>query len=415
MKRSLLLLVFWFAVSLSAQAQVCSVQKDTVAPCDVKGGDLSKAEAIEIIKKDSAPVDKIYKTPDADKKIYLYLFYSYDCPHCKEAHEFLDVLKKEHPELVVLQYEVKKNPANARYFETVAKDYGTKPQGVPTFFIGEKFFVGFSKDVTCAAIIEEINELNGVKHACPANEINIPMIGKINVNTISLPAFTLYIGFLDGLNPCAMWVLMFLLGLMVYAGSRKKILFLGATFVIASGFVYFMFMTAWVNIFLVIGYSKIITIVLGAVAVLMGLVNIKELFFFKKGVSLMIPESAKPKLYAKSRKIINEGNKFFAILGTIALAVFVNFIELGCTVGLPAIYTRVLSLRGLPTLETYLYIALYNVVYVVPLALIVGVFAYTMGHYKFTEKHGKLFKFISGLLMLVLGLLLLFYPNILVR
>ena len=174
-------------------------------------------------------------------------------------------------------------------------------------------------------------------------------------------------------------------------------------------------MTAWVNIFLVIGYSKLITIILGAVAIFMGLVNIKELFFFKQGISLMIPESVKPKLYARSRKIINENNKLLAVVGTVTLAVFVNFIELGCTVGLPAIYTRILSLRGLSSLNTYLYIGLYNVVYIVPLAAVVTVFAYTMGHYKFAEKHGKIFKLISGLLMLLLGLLLIFYPTILVR
>ena len=415
MKGKLSLLVLLCLITSSSGAQVCSVQKDGKAPCDVKGGVFSTDEVREISKKDATPFEKIYKTPDANKKIYLYLFYAYDCPHCKKAHEFIETLKKDYPELVVFQYEIKKNKANAKYFETVASEYGTKPQGVPTFFVGGKFFVGFSKDVTCAAVIREVKKLKGVEDNCPKNEIEVPMIGAINVDTISLPSFTIYIGFLDGLNPCAMWVLMFLLGLMVYAGSRKKIIFLGTTFVIASGIVYFLFMTAWVNIFLVIGYSKIITIVLGGIAVLMGIVNIKEIFFFKQGVSLMIPESVKPRLYAKSRKIINEGNKFFAVLGTIALAVFVNFIELGCTVGLPAIYTRVLSLRQLSPLDTYLYIALYNVIYVIPLAIIVAVFAYTMGHYKFTEKHGKIFKLISGLLMFLLGLLLIFYPNILVR
>lgn len=413
MKKIILVLSLSIFSSFS-YAQVCSAKQEQ-APCNVEGGELSKTEALELMSKDSVVTESATKVRGADGKVYLYLFYSYDCPHCKKAHEFLEALKKDHPDLVIHQYEVKKNKENARYFKKVAEQYGTKPQGVPTFFIGEKFFVGFSKDVTCAAIIEEINELKGIEHLCPKNEINIPMIGVINVSTISIPALTLYMGFLDGLNPCAMWVLVFLLGLMVYAGSRKKIIFLGVTFVMASAVVYFLFMTAWVNIFLVIGYSNIITIVLGLIAIIMGLVNIKELFFFKKGFSLMIPESAKPKLHAKARKIIHHDNKVFAFLSTIALAVFVNFIELGCTVGLPAIYTRILSLRGIDTVQMYAYIGLYNVLYVIPLAVIVAVFAYTMGHYKFTEKHGKLFKVISGILMLTLGLLLIFYPNILVR
>jgi hypothetical protein len=148
----------------------------------------------------------------------------------------------------------------------------------------------------------------------------IPLLGVVNVKGVSLTALTVYLGLLDGLNPCAMWVLVFLLGLMVNADSRKRMLFLGSIFVLSSGFVYFMFMTAWLNIFVIIGYSTIVTIGLGIVAVMMGLVNIKELFFFKKGFSLMIPESVKPKLYKKVRAIIYEERSVLAFIGTVFLA-----------------------------------------------------------------------------------------------
>ncbi|MCX6112972.1 MAG: thioredoxin family protein [Proteobacteria bacterium] len=390
----------------------CSVG-DSNSPCNVKGGFFSEQEVKNVMQHDAAPTDQIYKEMK-DGKIYLYLFYAYDCPHCKKAHEFLEELKKQYPELIVLQYEVKKNKNNIKFFESVAGSYGVKPQGVPTIFIGGKNFVGFDEKVTCNAIIKEVRSLKGIKDSCATSEIDVPLLGTINIRTISLPMFTVYIGLLDGLNPCAMWVLMFLLGLMVYAKDRKKIIFLGTTFVVASGVVYFLFMTAWVNIFLVIGYSRFITIALGIVAVTMGLVNVKELFFFKKGISLMIPKSAKPKLYKKSRAIIYEKNKIFAVIGTIMLAVFVNFIELGCTVGLPAIYTRILSLKNLPPLQTYLYIAFYNVLYVVPLAIIVIIFAVTLGHMKFTDRFGKIFKLISGILMLLLGILLILFPGLLI-
>jgi len=415
MKKLLLTLVFLSFTALNAQdAGVCTINEETkIAPCNVKGGLFSSEEVEQVIHEDAVPGGEIYKNV-SDGKIYLYLFYAYDCPHCKKAHEFLNELKKQYPDLVVRQYEIKRNKLNLDFFKTVAKEYGVSLQGVPAFFVGNKSFVGFDKKYSCTPIINEIKRLKGLGTECSALDIDIPMIGKINVGNISLPTFTIYMGFLDGLNPCAMWVLMFLLGLLVYAQDRRKVMFLGTTFVVASGVVYFLFMTAWVNLFLVIGYSKIITVVLGSVAVVMGLVNVKELFFFKKGISLMIPEAAKPKLYKKSRKVVNETNKFLAVIGTIMLAVFVNFIELGCTVGLPAIYTRILSLRNLPPLTTYLYIALYNVVYVLPLAIIVAVFAYTMGHFKFTEKHGKIFKLISGLLMLLLGVLLILYPQVLV-
>lgn len=399
----------------AGEADFCGMETPgTTTPCNVKGGTFSKEEIKEIVKKDATGIDEIYKEVK-DGKIHLYMFYSYDCPHCKKAHAFLDEVKKEYPQLTVHQYEIKQNKDNVKIFESVAKEYKVKPQGVPTIFIGDQYFVGFDENVTCKSIIKEIRHLKGDKVSCPDNEIDVPFIGTVNTGTLSLPMFTVYIGLLDGLNPCAMWVLAFLLGLMVYVKDRKKMLFIGGTFVIASGVVYFLFMTAWVNIFIIVGYSKAITIGLGIVAIIMGLVNIKELFFFKKGISLMIPESAKPKLYKKARKIIYEESGLLAVIGTIMLAVFVNFIELGCTIGLPAIYTRVLSLRGLSTLDTYLYIAFYNVLYIIPLVIIVAAFAFTMGHHKFTETHGKILKVISGLLMLGLGLILILFPQLLVR
>jgi len=401
--------------ALASEGEFCGIEKPgTVTPCNVKGGTFSKEEITEIAKKDSTTIEGIYKEMK-DGKVHLYMFYSYDCPHCKKAHAFLEEVKKQYPELLVHQYEVKKNKGNIKLFEAAAIEYNVKPQGVPTIFVGDKNFVGFDENVTCKAIIREIKHLKGEIVSCQDNEIDVPFIGTVNVSTISLPAFTFYVGLLDGLNPCAMWVLAFLLGLMVYAKDRRKMMFLGSTFVVASGVVYFLFMTAWVNIFIIVGYSKAITIGLGIVAVIMGLVNIKELFFFKKGVSLMIPESAKPKLYKKARAVIYEESGVLAVIGTVMLAVFVNFIELGCTIGLPAIYTRVLSLRGLKPLETYLYIGLYNVLYVVPLVIIVAGFTFTMGHFKFTEGHGKILKVISGLLMLGLGIILMAFPQILVR
>ena len=368
----------------------CSVGVDQkTSPCNVAGGFFSEQEAKNVMKKDAAPIENIYKEMK-DGKIYLYMFYAYDCPHCKKAHDFLEELKKQYPELIVLQYEVKKSRDNIKLFELVAKKYDVKPQGVPTIFIGGKTFVGFYEKVTCNSVIKEVRRLKGLKDSCETSEVDVPLIGTVNINTISLPMFTVYIGLLDGLNPCSMWVLMFLLGLMVYARDRKKIIFLGTTFVVASGVIYFLFMTAWGNIFLVIGYSRFINIVLGVVAIIMGLLNIKGRYSFKKGVSLA------------------------SVIGTIILAVFVNFIELGCTVGLPAIYTRILSLKNLPPLQTYLYIAFYNVLYVLPLAVIVVAFAVTLGHIKFSDRFGKIFKLISGILMMLLGILLILFPGLLI-
>jgi len=389
----------------------CSINTSKSA-CDVESGHMSDDEVFSITKKDSNYTKAIHKDVH-DGKIFLYFFYSYDCPHCKKAHAFLEEQTKLNPNLEVKQYEVKKNPGNAKYFQEVSNAYGVKPKGVPTIFLGDQVFTGFSEDVTCKAITQEMKHMQGLG-VCPSTQITVPKLGTFSVDSISLPSFTFTIGLLDGINPCAMWVLMFLLGLMTYAKDRRKVCMLGTVFVIASGVVYFSFMAAWLNFFWILGISQYITIFLGSVAIIMGLINVKELFFFKKGISLMIPESAKPTLYKKARNIINEQNKGLAIGGTILLAVFVNFIELGCTIGLPAIYTRILSLKGLSMSESYMYMAFYNMAYVIPLAIIVTAFAFTMGHFKITEGFAKGLKLVSGFLMLTLGLLLILYPEMLV-
>jgi cytochrome c biogenesis protein CcdA len=156
-----------------------------------------------------------------------------------------------------------------------------------------------------------------------------------------------------------------------------------------------------------------VRVLVAIIAITAGLINIKDLFWFKKGVSLSIDDKHKPKLYEKMRRIVHERETSIAIAGTITLAVFVNFIELLCTAGLPAIYTNILTLNKLHWLQYYLYLILYNVIYVVPLMIIVGVFVLTMGRHKFTESQGKILKLISGLLMLALGIIMLIKPELL--
>ena len=358
---------------------------------------------------------------EVQKDNVFYFFYSYKCPHCHEAQPFIATLEKEYKEITFKKLEVLQIPENRKLFMEMIQKLGIQNAGFPTFIFNGKFIVGFQSGHHDALIREmiDMNKVDGEScgeqcQECKENVIDVPFLGKIDAQLVKLPSFTFIIGLLDGVNPCAMWVLMFLLTLLVAAKNRKKVIMIGSVFVLSSGFVYFLFMTAWLNIFTFMGMTTYVTIALGVVALVMGLINMKEFFFFKKGVSLMIPDKVKPKLFEKMRKVINNKNMFLSILGTIALAFFVNLIELGCTIGLPAIYTRVLSIQNVSTLKKYFYMALYNVYYVVPLAIIVLVFVVTMGKHRFEEKHAKKLKLVSGLLMLTLGLILIIKPDLLV-
>ena len=358
---------------------------------------------------------------EVQKDNVFYFFYSYKCPHCHEAQPFIAEIEKEYTDITFKKLEVLQVPENMKLFREMTQKLGIQGGGVPTFIFNGKFIVGFQSGHHDALIREmiEMNKADGEScgeqcQECKENVIDVPVLGKIDAQLVKLPSFTFIIGLLDGVNPCAMWVLMFLLTLLVAAKNRKKVIMIGSVFVISSGVAYFLFMTAWLNIFTFMGMTTYVTIALGVVALIMGLINMKEFFFFKKGVSLMIPDKVKPKLFEKMRRVINNKSMFLSILGTVALAFFVNLIELGCTIGLPAIYTRVLSIQNVSTLKKYLFMALYNVYYVVPLAVIVLVFVVTMGKHRFEEKHAKKLKLVSGLLMLTLGLILIIKPDLLV-
>ena len=236
--------------------------------------------------------------------------------------------------------------------------------------------------------------------------IEIPLFGRVNAKEMSLPTLTGMIAAADAFNPCAFFILTFLLSAMLYAKSRKRILMVGGIFVFFSGLIYFLFMCAWLNVFLLAGEIMILTMIA-------GIINIKDFFFFKKGISLTLPTSQKLKFFERVKGLVQARSSIALAVGTVILAVTVNMYELLCTVGFPMVYTRVLTLHNLPTLQYYLYLIFYNIVYVIPLAVIVVIFAVTLGSRKFTERGVRNLKLVSGLMIFFLGLMLLFKPSML--
>lgn len=261
-----------------------------------------------------------------------------------------------------------------------------------------------------AAEISQPQESDEVAEA-PAEEIEVPLFGTLRVADLGLPAFTFLLGLVDGFNPCAMWVLIFLLSVLVNLKDRRRIIAIAGTFVLISGLAYFAFMAAWLNVFALIGFARWAQIGLGLVATFIGLVNVKDFFAFKRGFSLSIPESAKPGIYARVRNIVSAKYLTAAVIGAVVLAVLVNTVELLCTAGLPALYTQILSFRQFPWWKNYAYLALYNVAYMFDDTIMLTVAVVTLSHRKLQEREGRWLKLVSGLVILGLGLLLLFKPD----
>jgi len=243
--------------------------------------------------------------------------------------------------------------------------------------------------------------------------IDMPIFGNISSDDYSLPMLTIFIAGMDAFNPCAFFVLLFLLSMMVHSRSRGRMALIGSIFVFFSGAIYFLFMAAWLNLFIYLGELRIITLIAGCVAVLFALINIKDYFWFKKGFSLSISEHEKPKLIDRIRHLLRLDSITTVILATVILAIVANSYELLCTAGFPMVYTRILTLKSLSIESYYLYLLLYNLIYILPLLIIVVVFTIKLGSRKLSEKEGMVLKLLSGVMMLMLGSLLIVSPQLL--
>jgi len=358
--------------------------------------------------------------PAAEKAdITLHFFWGEGCPHCEKAKPFVADLARRYPLLQVREYEVFQHPENLALLRQLSVATGSEAKGVPTFILGERMFSGFNPETAgkleerVAWCLERSRGAGGTAPGAGGESISVPLIGSISAGSLSLPIFTLIVAGLDSFNPCAFFVLFFLLSLMTHVHSRSRMFLIGGIYVFFSGFIYFLFMAAWLNLFILVGNLPVITIVAGILAIVIAAINIKDFFWFEQGVSLVIPEQAKPKLFERMREIIRVGSLPAMIASTVTLSVAANTYELLCTAGFPMVFTRVLTLHSLPAGVYYLYLALYNVIYAVPLAVIVAVFAVTLGSRKLSEWQGRLLKLVSGSMMLCLGSVLLIRPALL--
>ena len=264
------------------------------------------------------------------------------------------------------------------------------------------------------ALDASANSRDGPAVDAPPDSIDLRGLGSISVSRLGLPVFTVLVGLVDGFNPCAMWVLLFLLSVLAGQNDRLKMGLISGVFVLVSGLAYFAFMAAWLTVFQLIGLVRWAQVCLGLLALTMGAIHIKDFFAFKKGVTLSIPEGAKPGLYDRIRKVVAAPSLGAALAGAIVLAVLVNIIELLCTAGLPALYTQILTYRQYPPWKNYAYLGLYNLAYMADDSLMVAIAVSTLSRKRLQEKEGRWLKLISGVVIALLGGLLLFKPEWLV-
>ncbi|MBK8010303.1 MAG: hypothetical protein IPK13_03085 [Deltaproteobacteria bacterium] len=375
------------------------------------------------------------ETTRGEPRIPLYFFWTRECKHCQRARPFVEALPAELPWLDLHSYDLSQDPAARLLYARLAEAVGQPANSVPAVLFCKTMRVGFDRPESAGKMLRERLEqcyqqqLRNAVDAVDAVEadpkveqpalgasgseqpLNLPLVGAMDPGSFSLPALTLVLAGLDAFNPCAFFVLLFLLSLLVHARSRARMVLIGGVFVFFSGAIYFVFMAAWLSLFLLLGELRFITMLAGVLAVVMGGLSMKDYFAFRRGPSLSIPESAKPGLFRRMRRLVGGEHLPALVAGTVALAVVANSYELLCTAGLPMVYTRTLTLHQLSRGTYYAYLMAYNLIYVSPLLVIVLAFAWKLGARKLEEREGRLLKLLSGTMMTGLGLLLLVYPE----
>jgi glutaredoxin len=354
------------------------------------------------------------------------LYVSEGCPHCAAAKAFIDELAQERPDLHVKVVDIRHDPGALARLQDLSRTAGVAQPGVPTIRIGTALVVGFDTPATTGAQIRGL--LRGTPSGGPSDagsvcgvdeqllceaprreeSIEIPLIGrKVTVEAVGFPLFTMIIGMLDGFNPCSMWVLILMISMLASLHDRKKMLAVVGTFVAIEGIAYFAFMAAWLNLFLLIGLSRPSEIVIGCLAIVAGMINLKDFVALGRGITLSIPVAAKPGIYERLRAILYAERLWPAIVGAAILAVLVQVVELLCTSGFPALYTRILTLRQLDQPAYYGHLMLYNLMYMLDDIIVLAIGLVTLSQRRLQEREGRVLKLMAGLAMICLGVYLL--------
>jgi hypothetical protein len=353
--------------------------------------------------------------------ITIHSFIQTDCQACQAQQDFLAQLRSRFPNLPIIRHNLEQaGEKEALEVLVRARGYGGRlAEELPVTIVGEEIFFGFDPEGKTASeivkVIEELNRPAATSEAAPVSTVvDLPLVGEIDARRFSLPVLAMVLGLVDGLNPCAMWVLVYLISLILSLRDRRKIWLLVGTFVAASGILYFLFMTAWLNAFLLLGYIRHLTLVVGFFALWVGVSDLYE--SFRKGAEEEACQvgdlETRQETVSRIRKVVMAPVTFGSFIAIVGLAFLVNSIEFLCSAAIPAVFTYILSLAGLDTVRYYLYILIYDFFFMLDDLVIFATAAFAATS-SLGEKYARFTKPVGGVIMLALGVVLLFFPTLL--
>ncbi len=408
------------------------------------------------------PNESVFASSD-ETDVNIYLFYGEGCPHCAQAKPVLIGMAEENPRVGYYDFEVYYNEENQKIFFDFGIAFGMEPQYVPTIFIGERYWVGYSEDIRleienyieqclnsgCANPGAEVLGVGtpaadtSTPESTPTQEeppaftatplpqpsaeidpsipggeepermITLPLIGTVDLSNQSLLLSTILIALVDGFNPCSIWVLSMLLAITLNTRSRKKVLIIGFVFIFVTGLIYALFIGGLFTVFKIINFVGWIQLIVALVALIFGLVNIKDYFWYKQGLSFTISDEKKPGIYKGIRRLAKaDGSIIGLITGTVVLAAGVSLVEFSCTAGFPVLWTNLLAAQNVSGLAFVGFLLVYMLIYQIDELGIFLVSVFTLRKSKLEEKHGRILKLLGGMLMLTLAVVMLVNPTL---
>lgn len=368
----------------------------------------------------------------SEKHLNIYLFYGDGCPHCAEEEEWFKTYLEKNKNIKIHRYEVWYDKDNQEKYSKVHEILNDKSSGIPYLVIGESVISGFDKDLTPERIRNAVEYYSNVNYkdkvgiylgVVSENEtgqdetkyedtkVKIPLLGTKEAKDVSIGLSAILIGAVDGFNPCAMWILLFLISMLLGMKNKKRIWILGITFLVSSALVYFLFLLSWLNLSVFLNKVLYIRVAISFFAVLFGVLQVVN-FIFKKDDGCEVVDNKNRKRIIKSiQKIIKEKSFILAILGIILLASSVNIIELLCSLGLPVMFTQILAINEVSKVGQILYSLLYVLFFMIDDIIIFIIAMKTLEIKAISNKYGKYSHLIGGLIMIIIGVLMVYKPE----
>lgn len=376
-----------------------------------------------------------------NQDITIYLFHGNGCPHCADEISFLETLDDKYDNIKIVKYEVWYNDENSLFMKQVKDAFQIKKNGVPLTIIGNTSLIGYSdssnhkieraieyyQDHDYVDVIQKLRDgtldeddkdkiledgfLKEELQTDYESTISLPFFGKVNLKNLSLFSSAVLIGLIDGFNPCAMWVLLFLIGVLIGMKDRKKMWILGSTFLVTSALVYMVIMFSWIQIVVQVSTSIWIRNLIAVVAVVGGLLNLRSFVRTKEAGCQVVNDTKRKKIFSKIKQFTSEKSVWLALIGIIGLAVSVNLIELACSAGLPLVFTQLLALNHVEGLGAFYYTMIYILFFLLDDFIVFFIAMCSLKLTGISTKYNKYSHLVGGILMVIVGVLLLFKPE----